>query len=95
MGDAIYRLLLRALPEGLRHECGDDMEELFGQYRREVAGHPLLLSRLWFDAVRDIAVQSAAERSAIRAANAAPFSVRLHMRALLYDFRHGLRLLRR
>jgi putative ABC transport system permease protein len=55
----------------------------------------LQISRLWFDAVRDIAVQSAAERSAIRASNRVPFSLRLHMRALLYDFRHGLRLLRR
>jgi putative ABC transport system permease protein len=95
MGDAVYRLLLLALPQGLRHECGDEMRELFGHYRREVAGHPLRLSRLWLDAVRDIAVQSAAERSALRASNVAPFSMRLVMRALLNDFRHGLRLLRR
>src|SRR5688572_5325842 len=95
MSNALYRLLLRALPGDLRRDCGEDMEELFGQYRREVAGQPLQISRLWISAVRDIAVQSAAERSAIRAANAVPFSLRLHMRALLYDFRHGLRLLRR
>ena len=95
MSNALYRLLLRALPGDLRRDCGEDMEELFGQYRRELAGHPLQISRLWISAVRDIALQSAAERSAIRAANATPFSLRLHMRALLNDFRHGLRLLRR
>ena len=95
MSNALYRLLLRALPGDLRRDCGEDMEELFDHYRRQVAGHPLQISRLWISAVRDIAVQSAAERSAIRAANAVPFSLRLHMRALLNDFRHGLRLLRR
>jgi putative ABC transport system permease protein len=95
MGDSFYRVLLRALPADLRQDCGGDMEALFGQYRRELAGHPLRLSRLWFDAVLDIAVQSAAERSAARQARAVPFSPRIHMRALLNDFRHGLRLLRR
>jgi putative ABC transport system permease protein len=95
MGDAVYRLLLRALPEGLRRDCGGEMEALFCEYRREVAGHPIRISRLWFDAVRDIAVQSAAERSAMRASNPIPFSLRMHMRALSNDFRHGLRLLRR
>ena len=77
MGTALYRLLLRALPAGLRQDCGHDMEELFGQYRREVAGHPWRASLLWMSAVRDIAVQSAAERSAIRAANRVPFSLRI------------------
>jgi putative ABC transport system permease protein len=71
------------------------MEELFGEYRREVAGHPLQVSRLWIAAVRDIAIQSAAERSALRTANRVPFSLRIVMRATSYDFRHGLRLLRR
>ena len=94
MGDALYRFMLRALPEPLRHECGGEMEELFSHYRRQVAGHPLQISKLWFDAVRDIAVQSAAERSALRTSNG-PFSMRLHMRAFANDFQHGLRLLRR
>jgi putative ABC transport system permease protein len=95
MALALYRLLLRALPVDLRRDCGDEMAELFGQYRREVAGHPLQISRLWISAVRDIAIQSTTERSAVRPSGAISFSPRLLMRALLNDFRHGLRLLRR
>ena len=92
ISDALYRLLLHVLPRDVRRAEGDDMVQLFRDYRREAAGHPMRLVTLWGAAVRDVLSVAAASRA--RRARLSP-SRGGSMRALGADFRHGLRLLRR
>ena len=91
--DRIYRWLLRALPADVRREAGEQMVQLFGDYRREAAGHPLRLIGLWIAATRDVLAQAAAERAARR--RTAGLSRRSRSWAVASDVRHGVRLLRR
>ena len=92
LGDAAYRALLLALPADVRRDCGDDMTQMFRDYRREARGRPLRLIALWCAAIGDVASSVAAER---RPRPGRLSSMRSVMRGLASDFRHGLRLLRR
>jgi putative ABC transport system permease protein len=107
MPERLYRLLLLTLPADLRRDFGDDMTQLFHDYRRELAGRPVHLLALWFGAAYDVVAQAVAARAPRRAApprwndRKAPAEIGLArtggivMRTALGDFRHGLRLLRK
>ncbi|HYN10238.1 MAG TPA: ABC transporter permease [Vicinamibacterales bacterium] len=107
MSEQLFRLLLLTLPADLRRDFGDDMAQLFHDYRRELTGRPVHLLSLWFGAAYDVAAQAVAARAPRRAARprwndretpAEPEFARtggIVMRTVLGDFRHGFRLLRR
>ena len=60
--DRVYRLLLRLLPRELREESGEEMSELFREYRSMWAGRRGGALRVWSVALRDILVQATAAR---------------------------------
>jgi putative ABC transport system permease protein len=107
MAERLYRLLLLTLPGDLRRDFGNDMAQLFRDYRRDVAGRPIRLMSLFLGAACDVAVTAVAARAPRRVTNprwndretpAQPDFVRSGgtiMRTVLGDFRHGLRLLRK
>ncbi len=74
-----YRWLLRLLPFEFRAEFGSEMEEAFGELRREAAKRRWGWLRLWWDAVVDLARTAPGE----------------HLDTLAQDVRYGVRSLRR
>jgi putative ABC transport system permease protein len=109
MPERLYRLLLLTLPADLRRDFGDDMAQLFRDYRRELAGRPVRLMSLWLSAASDVAVEAFVARTPGRVSRARwnehenddaglTLSRRtggMMMRTVIRDFRHGLRLLRK
>jgi putative ABC transport system permease protein len=107
MSERLFRLLLLALPADLRRDFGDDMVQLFHDYRRELSGRPGHLLSLWVGAAADVAAQAVTARAPwltarsrwnVRETLEKPDGRRtggMIMRSLLADFRHGLRLLRK
>ena len=49
--DALYRLCLRALPADVRRDFGEDMVQMFRDYRRDERGRPARLLVLWMSAI--------------------------------------------
>src|SRR6185295_3776639 len=97
--DTLYRLLLRALPREVRHDFGEDMVQMFRDYRRDERGRPVRMLTLWAAAIGDVAVQATRARSA--ASVVGRTNVRstgqaagVFMRSVSFDIRHGFRLLR-
>jgi putative ABC transport system permease protein len=88
----LYRLLLYALPSNLRREFGADMAQLFADQRRAA---PTRRARavLCLAAAGDVLREAAAERLERRPRPS--LSPRLFLRAVMSDFRHGFKLLRR
>ncbi len=107
MSDRLYRLLLLTLPPDLRRDFGDEMAQLFHDYRQELAGRPVHLLSLFFASAWDVVAQAVAARAPRPASRArwngreAPVNTGfartggIVMRTVLGDFRHGLRLLRK
>src|SRR6185295_10414366 len=97
--DTLYRLLLRALPREVRHDFGEDMVQMFRDYRRDQRGRPIGLIALWAAAIGDVAAQAARARSATSVAGrtdvrSAGQAAGVFMRSVSFDIRHGFRLLR-
>jgi predicted permease len=91
-GDLCYRALLIALPSDLLRDFGEDMVQMFRDQRRLLAGRPLGALALWALAIGDVIAQALTTR--IHGFGRTT-SWGAHMRASIFDFRHGLRLVRR
>jgi predicted permease len=98
MRDALYRLLLYALPADLRREFGADMAQLFRDQYDALAGRPLERTGYVLAAAGDVMAQGVAARWPRRRAFevAGVPSVRsLVMSTVRSDVRHAVRLLAR
>ena len=96
MIDALYRLLLLALPAPLRREFGADMVQLFRDQRDELAGRPLERAGFVLAAAGDLMAQGVAARLPRRrlvVVTDQPTARSLIMSTLRADVRHAVRLL--
>jgi hypothetical protein len=53
VGDALYRLLLRAFPASFRRRHGDEMQAQFQAQRQALRARPVALATLWVRAASD------------------------------------------
>ncbi|HET9371317.1 MAG TPA: ABC transporter permease [Vicinamibacterales bacterium] len=66
LGDAIYRVLLFAFSGDTRRRTGDDMALQFADERRQLAGRPIALLRLWVRAAADALWHGLLDRAGVR-----------------------------
>ena len=96
--DALYRLLLLALPPDLRREFGGEMAQLFREQCDALAGRPLERAGFVLAAAGDVMAQGVAARLPRRrqfVVADGPTTRSLAMSALRSDVRHAVRLLLR